>query len=86
MKTILSLLGGAVVLTEQGGKFTLSLDGSLGGGAAAGILVGQASLVVDAASGLKLAQALLNSHLPAVLQAPAAIVEDVADQALEALE
>ena len=89
MKTIVSLLGGAVVLTEQGGVITLSLDGSLGGGVAAGILKGQASLVLDVASGVKLGEGVLNAvsaqHAPALVPL-VQVVEGVANQALATLE
>ena len=89
MKTLLSLLGGAVVLTEQGGVFTLSLNDSLGGGAAAGVLKGQASLVLDAGDGVKLGEAALNGVIQ--VKAPSLlplveVVEGVANQALTALE
>lgn len=88
MKTIVSLLGGAVVLTEQGGVITLSLDATLGGGTA-GILKGQASLVLDVASGVKLGEGVLNAVI--AQRAPALVplvqvVEGVANQALATLE
>jgi hypothetical protein len=89
MKTVFSALGGALVLTEEGGVLTLSLDESLGGGAAAGVLKGQASVVLDAANGVKLGEAALNGVIqakaPALLPL-AEVVEGVANQALQALE
>lgn len=90
MKTIASLAGGAVSLTEDAGVFTLSLSDAaqVGGGSAAGIVKvqGAGSVVLDAATGLKLGEALLNSHLPATVQPLATIVETIANQAIAALE
>ena len=90
MKTIFTALGGALVLTEQGGVFTLSFAeaAAVGGGQAAGVIKvqGAGSVVLDGATGLKLGEALLNSHLPASLQALATVVEGVANQAITALE
>lgn len=89
-KQILSLYGGAITLNEDSGVFTLSLadSASIGGGQAAGIVKvqGSASLVLDAASGLKLGEALLNAHLPVSVQPLALVVEGVANQAIAALE
>lgn len=89
-KTILSLAGGAVTLVEDAGKFTLAVDESisLGGGKAAGLVkvAGQGSIVLDGATGLQLAQALLNGILPASLQPLATVVEGIVDQAIASLE
>lgn len=90
MKTILSLADGAVVLNEDAGVFTLQAQDSaaVGGGQAAGLLKvqGAASIVLDAESGVKLGEALLNAHLPAPVQPLAQVVEGIANQALKALE
>lgn len=90
MKQIVSLAGGAIVLNENAGVFTLSLNesASIGGGQAAGIVKvqGVGSVVLDGETGLKLGQALLNAHLPASVQALASVIEGVADQAIDALE
>lgn len=86
MKTLASLMGGAVVLTEEAGKVTLSFDESLGGGAAAGIIKGQGSVVLDGAAGLALGEKLLNAHLPAAMQPLAPVVEGIFNQAIAALE
>lgn len=86
MKQILSLYGGAVTLTETDGVFSLNLNGHVGGGEAAKLLSGQASLQLDADAGLKLGESLLISHLPAALQPEAKIVGDLTIKALEALE
>jgi hypothetical protein len=90
MKKIFSALDGAVALTESEGVFTLSISDALsvGGGKAAGLLKvqGAGSVVFDAPTGAALGLALLNSHLPAALQAPAALVEAVIEEAVKAVE
>jgi hypothetical protein len=73
MKTIFTAAGGKVNLVEDGGVFTLNIDESVsaGGGQAAGLaeVKGQASVVLDVATGVQLGEKLLNSHLPASVQA-----------------
>ena len=86
MKVLFSAVGGALVLSEDAGKVSLSWDESLGGGAAAGIVVGKGSLVLDAPMGLGLGEILLNAHLPASVQPLAAVIEGVANQAVAAIE
>lgn len=90
MKVILSLANGAVQLTEDQGIFSLSLDESLsvGGGSAAGVVkvADKGSVQLDGETGLRLGEALLNSHLPASMQPLALVVEGVANQAVKALE
>lgn len=90
MKTIATLAGGAVTLTEDAGVFSLNISDavSVGGGAAAGIVKakGCGSVELDAADGLKLGEALLNSHLPASVQPLATVIEGIANQAVAALE
>ena len=89
-KLIFSALNGAVTLTEDAGVFTLALadSASIGGGVAAGIakVGGDAHLVLDGATGLKLGEALLNSHLPAAALPLATVVETVVNTAVAALE
>lgn len=71
MKTLLSLAGGAVVLTEQAGVFTLAFDEklSVGGGEAAGIVSvqGQGFLVLSGAQAVKLLGTIAMAHSPASL-------------------
>lgn len=86
MKTIFSAFGGAVVLTEQAGIFTLSLDETIGGGLAKNIVTGSGGLVLNAPTGIQLGEALLNAHLPAAVLPLAEVVEGVANQAIAALE
>lgn len=90
MKTILSIANGAVILSENEGVFSLNLidSASVGGGEAAGVIKvsGQASIILDAQSALKLGEALLNSHLPPAMQPVAQIIEGIANQAIAALE
>ena len=86
MKTIISLLGGAVVLTESGGVFTLALTESVGGGQASGIVKGSGSVILDGYDGLQLGEALLNAHLPATMQPMASVVEAVVNTSIRALE
>lgn len=86
MKTILTLGNGAIVLTEQSGVFTLTLTETVGGGQANGVVSGAGSIKLNASQGIKLAEALLNAHLPVAMQPMAAVVEAVANQAIAALE
>ena len=86
MKTIFTAFGGALVLTEQSGVFTLSWDESLGGGEAAGIVSGSGSIKLSGILGLQLGEKLLNAHLPVSVQPLALVVEGVANQAIAALE
>lgn len=90
MKVLASFAGGAVQLTEDKGVFSLSIDESvsLGGGQAAGVVkaAGKGSIQLDAELGLKLGEALLNSHLPAAVQPLAQAVEAIVNQAVKALE
>jgi hypothetical protein len=86
MKTLLSVANGALTVTEDGGKVSLNFDESVGGGAAAGIVKGQGSIVLDANMGLQLGEKLLNSHLPASVQPLAQVIEGVANQAIQAIE
>ena len=86
MKTLLSLANGALTVTEDSGKVTVSFDESLGGGQAAGVVKGQGSIILDGTSGLQLGEKLLNAHLPASVQALALVIEGVANQAIKAIE
>lgn len=87
MKTLLTLEGGAITITEQGGVFSLNFNGSLGGGAAAGIITGQGSINLGVGTvGLKLAESLLNHLLPASAQVVAQAIEAVVNSAIAAVE
>lgn len=83
MKTLLSLLGGAVMFQEQAGDFYLAFDGSLGGGAAAGIIEGKGSIKLGTGSvGLKLGEAWVNAHIPAAAVPFAQMVESAINGAV----
>ena len=86
MKTILSMFGGGLTLTEQSGTFTLSLNESAGGGECAGFLKGTGSLVLNGTQVLKIGEAFINSKLPAALAPLATVVEGIVNQAIAALE
>jgi len=86
MKTIFSAFDGALVMTEENGVYTLSADKEVGGGAAAGVIEGKGSIVLDRKTGMKLGEALLNSHLPTTVQPLAQVVEGIVEQGIEALE
>ena len=85
-KSIFSEFGGALTLTETSGVLTLAWDESLGGGAAAGIVKGQGSLVLSGTLGLQLAEKLLNAHLSGTALALATAGETVANAAVAAIE
>jgi len=86
VKQLLSLDGGAVTLSEQGGSFVLSFDKSLsiGGGAAAGILSidGKGSIVLSGLQAVKLLEAVINSHVPAVILPAVEAGEKLANDAI----
>lgn len=86
MKTLLSVANGALTVTEEGGVVSLNIDASLGGGDAAGMVKGQASVQLNAQAGLQLGEKLLNAHLPSSVQALASVVETVANSAVAAIE
>lgn len=90
MKTIFTAFNGALTLTEDAGVISLNISekASIGGGEAAGLLkvAGEASVVLDGATGLKLGEAALNAHLPASVQPLAVVIEGVANQAIAAIE
>lgn len=90
MKTIASFANGAITVTEDQGKVSLNFDKDLqvGGGEAAGIIEieGKGSIKLNGEQGLKLAEALLNAHLPAAVLPLAQVVEGVVNQAIKAIE
>lgn len=89
-KQIASFANGAVTVIENEGVISLNFNESLsvGGGEAAGIVKvqGQGSIQLDGALGLKLGEALLNSHLPDSVKSLAMVIEGIANQAVSALE
>ncbi len=86
MKTLLSVMGGAITITEQNGVFSLNWNESLGGGQAAGILKGSGSIQLSATQLLELGENVLNAHLPASAVPVAEAVEGVANAAIKAAE
>ena len=86
MKVLLSLAGGAIQVQEDAGVVSLVFDESVGGGSAAGIVKGSGSLILDGPLALSLGEKLLNSKLPASMQAVAQVIEGIANQAISALE
>lgn len=89
-KQLVSALGGALQVTEEGGNVTLEISksASLGGGKAAGLaeVEGEAKLTIKGMTALQLGEALLNDKLPPGLVPAAVAVEGVANAALGALE
>lgn len=86
MNKLLSLANGAVTITEEAGVVSINVNEALGGGEAAGIVSGTATIKLNAAQGLQLAEKLLNAHLPAALLPGALLVEGVANAAIKAAE
>lgn len=86
MKTILSLLNGAFVITEQAGVFTISINESLvvGGGPAKGVisLAGTGSVVVSGKQAFDLGMALLEAHSPSALVPIEEAAQAMADAAI----
>lgn len=85
MKQILSLLDGALVVSEDAGVISISLNESVGGGAAKDIVSGSASIKLNAMLGLQLGEKLLNAHLPASVLPLAQVIEGAANQAIAAI-
>ena len=86
MKTIFSMFGGGLTLTEQAGIFTLSVNESAGGAECAGFIKGTGSLVLNGSQVLKIGEAFIVGKLPVALQPLTVIVESVVNQAIAALE
>lgn len=76
MKTIVTLEGGAITVTEQGADLFLNYDAAAGGGSLAGILSGAGSIKLAAGSvGLKAAEAFVNHILPSAAEPFATAIE-----------
>ena len=86
MKTLLSLLGGAITVTEQNGMFFLNWNESLGGGSAAGVLKGVGSLQLQGNQALQIGEEWLNGKLPAILQPLAKGIEGIVNKVVESKE
>jgi hypothetical protein len=88
-KQLVNLDGGALVVSEQGGVFTVALDKSvsLGGGAAAGVISveGQGSVVLSGKQAFDLGMALLEAHSPPALQPLEAGAQAIGDGVIEGL-
>jgi hypothetical protein len=83
MKALLTLLDGALLVQEQAGDFFVTFDGSLGGGAAAGIIEGKGTIKFGTGTvGLKLLEQWVNAHLPASVQAFAQMAEAALNSAV----
>lgn len=86
MKTIFNLGNGLLVLTEQGGIFTLTLTGkaTLGGGAVAGVVSAQGagSIVISGKQAFDLGMSILEAHSPAALVAIEQAGQAMADVAI----
>lgn len=83
MKTIVTIEGGAITITEKGGDFFMNFDGSIGGGQLAGIISGQGSIKLGSGSvALKAAESFLNHLLPAPTQAIAQLIESAINSAI----
>lgn len=86
MKTLATLFGGKLVITENEGVVSFTEGFSAGGGKTAGILAGGATETLNAYQGLLAGQALLNSHLSAAILPLAQGVETIVDAAVTAAE
>lgn len=86
MKTLFSLFGGALTLTEESGVFTLSFNEALGGGQAAGIIKGSGSFVLNGTQGLQLGEKLVIGMLPSSMQSLASAVSGIINTAIAAVE
>lgn len=86
MKELMNIGNGAVILTEQGGDFTLSVNeqAAVGGGAASGIVSvkGSGSVVIKGKLAFDLGMKLLEAHSPAAIIPIEAAVQAIADGAI----
>lgn len=89
MKTLMNIGNGAVVLTEQGGDFSLAFDKDLlvGGGAAAGIVEfeGSGKIVLKGKMAFDLGMAILKAHSPAPFVALEEGAQAIADKAINSI-
>lgn len=87
MKVLASLFGGALQLQEDAGTVSLVLDGSasVGGGSQAGVLAveGQGKLVFKGKQEFDALMELLKAHSPAALVPAEAVVQALADAAID---
>lgn len=85
-KVIFNIGNGALVLSEQGGDFTLALSDqvAVGGGAASGIVSaqGSGSIVLHGKQAFDLGMALLEAHSPAAVVPLEEAVQGIADAAI----
>ena len=86
MKTLASLFGGALTLTEQGGIVSLNFNESLAVGSAKGAIQGSGSIQLNAFLFLQLAEAAINKALPSSVAPLIEAAENVANAAVQALE
>jgi hypothetical protein len=86
MKTLLSLFGGALTITELSGVVSLNWNESIGGGKAAGFLKGQGTLVLDGPQDLQLVEGFVNGKLPAAILPFALAGEGILNTAISAAE
>lgn len=85
-KILLNIGNGALVLSEQGGDFTLAVTDqvALGGGPAAGVVSAQGSgaIVLKGKMAFDLGMALLEAHSPAAIVPLEQAVQAIADSAI----
>jgi hypothetical protein len=85
-KTLVSLDGGVLVVTEDGGAFNVAIDDSftVGGGVAAGVITvsGKASLSLSGKQAFDLGMALLEAHSPAPIATIEKAAQGIADAAI----
>lgn len=89
MKEIMNIGNGAIVISEEGGTFTMAVNDqvALGGGSANGIvsLKGSGTCVVKGKLAFDLAMAVLKAHSPAALVPIESGVQAIADAAIDSL-
>lgn len=85
-KVLFNVGNGALILSEQGGDFSLQFSEqvSVGGGVAAGVVAvqGSGSVVLKGKMAFDLGMALLEAHSPAAIVPLEQAVQGIADSAI----
>ena len=86
MKTLLSIMGGAITITEANGVISLNFNESAGGGKLAGFLKASGSVQMNAEQELEVGEGVVIGKLPAAWQPEAQIVAGIINAAVKAAE
>lgn len=86
MKTLLSIMGGAITITEANGVVSLNFNESAGGGKLSGFLKASGSVQMNAEQELEVGENIVIGKLPAAWQPEAQLLAGVINTAIKAAE